>query len=30
MNLVTGMNRQPTLDFGMFMGGVIVNYQVNV
>ena len=30
MNLVTGMSRQPTLDLGVFMGSVIVNYQVNV
>jgi len=30
MNFVTGMSRQPPLDLGVFMGGVIVNYQVNV
>jgi len=30
MDMITGMSRQPALDLGMFMGSVIVNYQVNV
>ena len=24
------MNRQPALDFGMFMGGIVVDHQMNI
>jgi len=30
VDLISGMSRNPTLDLGVFMSGVIIHHQVNV